>query len=193
VLVAGGLGERLGYSGIKLALPAETATGRCFLQLYVECVLALQAKSRAPRPLPIAIMTSDDTHERTRALLNAHNHFGAAPGQITLMKQEKVACLSDSEARLALDPKDPYAIQTKPHGHGDVHALLHATGLAAQWAKAGFEWVCFFQDTNALVFRALPAALGLSVESNFDMNSLAVPRKVRACGARVHVVLAAFF
>ncbi len=42
VLVAGGLGERLGYSGIKLSLPAELATGRCFLQLYIEHILALQ-------------------------------------------------------------------------------------------------------------------------------------------------------
>lgn len=42
VLVAGGLGERLGYSGIKVALPAESATGRCFLQVYIEHILALQ-------------------------------------------------------------------------------------------------------------------------------------------------------
>jgi UDP-N-acetylglucosamine pyrophosphorylase len=33
VLVAGGLGERLGYSGIKLALPADLARGACFLQV----------------------------------------------------------------------------------------------------------------------------------------------------------------
>ena len=33
VLVAGGLGERLGYSGIKLALPVESASGKCFLQV----------------------------------------------------------------------------------------------------------------------------------------------------------------
>lgn len=51
-------------------------------------------------------------------------------------------------------------LQTKPHGHGDVHALLHSSGLAAGWAAAGVKWVCFFQDTNGLVFRALPAALG---------------------------------
>lgn len=36
VLVAGGLGERLGYNGIKVALPAETTTGTCFLQNYIE-------------------------------------------------------------------------------------------------------------------------------------------------------------
>ena len=61
------------------------------------------------------------------------------------MKQVKVACLSDAEAHLALEPGDPFAVQTKPHGHGDVHALLHTTGLARTWRKKGLKWVCFFQ------------------------------------------------
>lgn len=40
------------------------------------------------------------------------------------------------------------------------------------------------QDTNALVFRALLAALGLSAANDYDMNSLAVPRKAKeAIGA----------
>jgi hypothetical protein len=29
-------------AGIKVALPAESASGRCFLQLYIETILALQ-------------------------------------------------------------------------------------------------------------------------------------------------------
>ena len=33
-------------------------------------------------------------------------------------------------------------------------------GLADKWLAEGFKWVCFFQDTNGLVFRALPAAIG---------------------------------
>eukprot|EP00884_Botryococcus_braunii_P012727 jgi/Botrbrau1/21455/Bobra.0216s0063.1 len=44
VLVAGGLGERLGYSGIKVALPTDLARGACFLQVYVESILAIQGK-----------------------------------------------------------------------------------------------------------------------------------------------------
>ncbi len=35
VLVAGGLGERLGYSGIKIALPTDLARGACFLQVLL--------------------------------------------------------------------------------------------------------------------------------------------------------------
>ena len=68
--------------------------------------------------------------------------------------------MEDSEARLAVEKDDPFSLQTKPHGHGDVHALLHSTGLVETWKAAGIQWVCFFQDTNGLVFRGLPAALG---------------------------------
>jgi UDP-sugar pyrophosphorylase len=187
VLVAGGLGERLGYSGIKLALPAETARGACFLQLYIESILRLQdaARARAEEEgkdasaitLPLAIMTSADTHARTAALLEEHSNFGAAPGQVTLMRQERVACLADGAGALALDPADRWTLLTKPHGHGDVHALMHSTGTAASWADAGIEWVCFFQDTNGLVFKGLLPALGVSVSRGFDLNSLAVPRR----------------
>ncbi|GLI66614.1 hypothetical protein VaNZ11_010538 [Volvox africanus] len=184
VLVAGGLGERLGYSGIKVALPCESATCTPFLGLYIASILALQARAGNGRRLPLAIMTSDDTHGRTLELLRKNNYFGMDEDQITLLKQEKVACLIDNAAHLALEPTDRFSVQTKPHGHGDVHMLLAKSGLAAQWLQSGLKWVCFFQDTNALVFRALLAALGVSARNDFDMNSLAVPRKAReAIGA----------
>lgn len=64
---------------------------------------------------------------------------------MTLIKQEKVPCLSDNAAHLCLEPSDPFTLQTKPHGHGDVHSLLHSSGLAKQWHKQGLKWVCFFQ------------------------------------------------
>ena len=65
--------------------------------------------------------------------------------QVILLKQEKVACLVDNAAHLATDKDDPYQVQTKPHGHGDVHALLHSSGTAHKWKDMGFKWVCFFQ------------------------------------------------
>lgn len=35
-------------------------------------------------------------------------------------------------------------IETKPHGHGDVHVLLHQKGLANKWLNEGKKWVIFF-------------------------------------------------
>nr|GEU63393.1 UDP-sugar pyrophosphorylase [Tanacetum cinerariifolium] len=185
VLVAGGLGERLGYNGIKVALPMETTTGTCFLEHYIESILSLSeasckhAEGEVRRDVPLVIMTSDDTHERMLQLLESNNYFGMKPTQVKLLKQEKVACLADNDARLALDPDNKYRIQTKPHGHGDVHALLYSSGLLKEWQDAGLRWVFFFQDTNGLLFKAFPAALGVSASKEYHVNSLAVPRKAK--------------
>ena len=210
VLVAGGLGERLGYSGIKLALPSDSSRGGCFLEEYIHSILALQrggaaagagegdagsssssspAERKSPL-LPLAIMTSPDTHARTLALREENSYFGMQESQVTLMLQERVACLGDNAASLALDPADAFQVLTKPHGHGDVHALLHSTGTARRWARErGTRWVCFFQDTNVQAFRALPAAIGVAEEKGYAMVSVAVPRRAgEAIGALARLV-----
>ncbi|KAL6492914.1 hypothetical protein OROGR_032673 [Orobanche gracilis] len=163
VLVAGGLGERLGYNGIKA----------------IEIRFTKLDQGEGPTEVPLAIMTSDDTHSHTLQLLEANGYFGMKPSQIKLLKQEKVACLDDNDARLAVDPKNKYGIQTKPHGHGDVHSLLYSSGLLKEWLDAGRKWVLFFQDTNGLLFKAIPSALGVSAMKEYHVNSLAVPRKAK--------------
>jgi len=64
----------------------------------------------------------------------------------------------------------------KPHGHGDVHLLMQQNGVARQWLERGVKWLCFFQDTNALVFRALVSALGVSESRQLALNFVSVPR-----------------
>lgn len=44
VLVAGGLGERLGFNGIKVSLPTEVLTELSFLGFYMKKILALQVR-----------------------------------------------------------------------------------------------------------------------------------------------------
>ncbi|KAL0351544.1 UNVERIFIED_CONTAM: UDP-sugar pyrophosphorylase [Sesamum calycinum] len=164
VLVAGGLESVL---ATMVALPLESTTGTCFLQHYIESILALQetscrlAQGEGPTEIPLAIMTSDDTHSRTLELLEKNAYFG--------MNLHK----------LAMDPNNKYRIQTKPHGHGDVHSLLYSSGLLKEWLGAGRKWVLFFQDTNGLLFKAIPASLGVSATNGYHVNSLAVPRKAK--------------
>ena len=72
--MAGGLGERLGFSGIKVALPTETTTGTAYLEYYLGYFKALQAKYASK--VELAIMVSDDTHDRTKALLEEKAYYG---------------------------------------------------------------------------------------------------------------------
>ncbi len=174
VLVAGGLGERLGYSGIKLDIPVEATEATPYLAHYAACLKAMEARMKQPKPVPFIIMTSDDTNAKTVAALEANNWFGLKKEQVHILKQELVPAIADNDGCLALQEK--YKLILKPHGHGDIHMLLHTSGLAAKLQKQGIEHFVFIQDTNGQVFNALPAALGVSVEKGFDFNSIAVNR-----------------
>lgn len=180
VLVAGGLGERLGYSGIKLSLETELCTEQNYLEFYVRYIQAVQdtVRERKQMPdlkLPLVIMTSGDTDPLTRKLLEENDYYGMKD-QLTIVTQDKVPALRDGSAGLALEDDDRWAVQTKPHGHGDVHHLLFRDGLVDKWEKEGRSHVIFLQDTNALVVNSVLAATGVSVERGFQMNSICIPR-----------------
>lgn len=181
VLVAGGLGERLGYSGIKLSLETNLCTGKCYLEFYIRYIQAMQYLARLKTGrndirIPLAIMTSGDTDPLTRQLLKDNNNFGMDEDLITIVTQDKVAALKDGNAGLALDDDDRWEVQTKPHGHGDVHHLLLREGLVDKWEKEGKSHVIFLQDTNALVINSVVPTLGVSVQKGFHMNSICIPR-----------------
>lgn len=181
VLVAGGLGERLGYSGIKLSLETNLCTSKSYLAFYVHYLQAMEYMARKITgrknvKIPLAIMTSGDTDGPTRELLASNNNFGLDDDQLFIIMQDKVPALKDINAGLALEDNDRWAIQTKPHGHGDVHHLLLREGLVDKWEQQGKTHVIFLQDTNALVINSVIPTLGVSIKKGFHMNSICIPR-----------------
>jgi hypothetical protein len=64
VLVAGGLGERLGYGGIKVALPSEITTGKCYLALYIECAPGPRVRTPAVRVSAMVVSGSAEAVTR---------------------------------------------------------------------------------------------------------------------------------
>jgi UDP-sugar pyrophosphorylase len=175
VLVAGGLGERLGYNGIKLDIAVEVLECTSYLKHYADNLLAMQARSASRRPVPFIIMVSQDTGPKTLQSLENNNYFGLEKEQVYVLQQELVPAIADNDGLLAL--KEKYELILKPHGHGDIHMLLHTSGVAAKLAADGIEYFMFIQDTNGPSFNTLPAAIGVSVENGYDFNSLAIRRK----------------
>jgi UDP-sugar pyrophosphorylase len=132
------------------------ATGTSYIQFYIETILAFQSRYANGKQLPLCIMTSSDTNEKTVALLRQHDYFGMVEEQITIVQQgQGVPALTDNDAHMALSAEDPYDVQMKPHGHGDIHALLHSHGVARAWREREMKWLVFFQDTNGLAFNTV--------------------------------------
>ena len=189
VLVAGGLGERLGYTGIKIGLQNDLVTLRTYIEVYTDFIKAYEDRIRKKEQMsddwyiPFCIMTSGDTHDETVSLLKSHNDYNMKPGQISIVKQNKIPAIIDNECHLALEP-DKLLIETKPHGHGDIHYLLYQSGKAKEWISKGKKYMVQFMDTNVLAFNCVPASIGASVKYNYDVNSVVVPRRPKdAIGA----------
>jgi UDP-sugar pyrophosphorylase len=168
---------------VQIGLPTESTTGTLYIQYYAEYIKALErkfVKDEKTKFLPLCIMVSNDTKQPTMRLLKDNKCFGLKRRQIYIVQQgDGVPALTDNEAHFAMD-EDGYKVLTKPHGHGDIHSLLHKEGVTKEWQdKYGIEYVVFFQDTNGLAFHTLPLMLGVSVQRNFIMNSLCVPRKAK--------------
>ena len=173
ILVAGGLGERLGYSGIKINIPFELTTNTTYIAHYIDYIKSL-AKKGCFSPPPLVIMTSPDTDRLTKKNLIENNYYGLSQEQIIFMQQELVPTLKNNEAHLAKN--GPYQLTLKPHGHGDVHLLMHQTGVAKKLLNRGITHLVFIQDTNAQVCNIILPAFGVSLEKGFVFNSVGVPR-----------------
>lgn len=184
VLVAGGLGERLGYDGIKISLQTELLTLRPYIQIYIESIKAYEDRVKKVEKvssewyIPFCIMTSGDTHDKTKAFLEKNSYFGMKKEQIILIQQHKLPAILDNDCHLALR-KDKFLLLTKPHGHGDIHYLIYQTGLAKKWIDEGRKYMIQFMDTNALAFNCVLSTIGVSVKYNYDINSTFVTRRAQ--------------
>lgn len=184
VLVAGGLGERLGSSEIKISLPTESLTGRSFLDLFIRHLMSF-----SDPPPPLFIMTSEDTHIKTLDLLDS---LGFVEGtvmrnSITIAKQDTVVCFENREGILSLKNNNSELL-LKPHGHGDVHLLLQNRCLSNWNSKEQLEHIVFFQDTNPQCFHILPILLGC-LHENPTINCVIaavprIPKSATGCLAR---------
>ena len=184
VLTAGGLGERLGYNGIKIGLQTELLTLRPYIELYIESIKAYEDRVKKVEKvssdwyIPFCIMTSGDTHDKTKAFLEKNSNFGMREDQIILIKQNKLPAILDNDCHLALQ-KDKFLLLTKPHGHGDIHYLLYQSGLAQKWLDEGKKYMIQFMDTNALAFNCVLSTIGVSVKYKYDINSTFVTRRAQ--------------
>ena len=65
---------------------------------------AYEQKYCEGKEIPFAIMTSEDTHDKTVELLEQNKYFGLSKDQLSLLTQEKVPALIDNEAHFQLLP-----------------------------------------------------------------------------------------
>lgn len=119
VLLAGGDGTRLGFSGPKGCFPIYKRPLKTLFHYHCEKISKIE-NSLGIR-LPLIIMTSENNDALTKKFFQAHHYLGLKQDQITFLKQAQFP-LTTIEGKwfLNLDKK----IATAPNGNGALLDLL---------------------------------------------------------------------
>lgn len=156
ILVAGGQGSRLGFAHPKGLFPIGPVSGASLFAVLLEKVLATSRRYGAA--VPLYLMTSPATHEKTVAFLAEQRYFGLPPEDVRVFCQGTMPAVDAVSGKLLLADKGNLALG--PDGHGGMLAALAGSGALADIARRGVEHLFYWQVDNPLTTVCDPAFIG---------------------------------
>jgi UDP-N-acetylglucosamine/UDP-N-acetylgalactosamine diphosphorylase len=155
VLLAGGMGTRLGSNGPKgIYNIGETR------DLYIfECLIhnLLEVVKETSTWIHLFIMTSEKNHEASVNFLKEHQYFGYKESHIHFFKQQ-MAVATDYQGKVFMEGKGKIA--SSPNGNGGWYTSLRDGGLLELVHREGIEWFNVFAVDNVLQKIADPVFIG---------------------------------
>lgn len=146
ILVAGGLGTRLGFDQPKGMFPIGPLSGRPLFQVLFEQLAAVGRRYGVR--IPLYLMTSPATDEATRAFLAQHRNFGLPKEDVRIFRQATMWALDDRWERILLE--SPGSLFLGPDGHGGMLAALAKSGCLDDARQRGIEHFFYGQVDNPL-------------------------------------------
>ncbi len=168
VLLAGGMGTRLGVDGPKGAYDIGVTKPLYIFEQQLRNITDVTNKCGVS--VPLYIMTSDKNHEQTISFWKEHNYFGYPAEEIKFFKQDMAPAV-DYDGKIILETKDTPAFS--PNGNGGWFASLKKAGLVGELHKRGVEWLNIYAVDNVLQRIVDPVFVGATIDSKVN------------CGAKV--------
>ncbi len=168
VLLAGGMGTRLGVDGPKGAYNIGVTKPLYIFEQQMKNLA--QVNEKCGGFVPLYIMTSDKNHEQTTAFWKEHGYFGYPETEVKFFKQDMAPAV-DYDGKIILERKDTPALS--PNGNGGWFASMKRAGLVDDAKKRGVEWLNIYAVDNVLQRIADPVFVGATIDSGVN------------CGAKV--------
>ncbi len=169
VLLAGGMGTRLGVDGPKGAYDIGVTKP---LYIFEQQMKNLQeVNDKCGVRVPLYIMTSDKNHEQTTAFWKEHGYFGYPESEVHFFKQDMAPAV-DFDGKIMLETKDTPALS--PNGNGGWFGSLARAGLVEDLHKRGVEWLNIYAVDNVLQRIADPVFLGATIDSGVNCGAKAI-------------------
>lgn len=168
VLLAGGMGTRLGVDGPKGAYDIGVTKPLYIFEAQMQHLKGVCQQCGVT--VPLYIMTSDKNHEQTVSFWKEHDYFGYVESDVKFFKQDMAPAV-DYEGKIILETKDMPALS--PNGNGGWFASLQRAGLCEDLHARGVEWLNIYAVDNILQRIADPVFVGATIDSGVN------------CGAKV--------
>ena len=166
VLMAGGQGTRLGYSGPKGMVDIGLPTKQTLFQLVISRLRNLS------EDIPLYIMTSPFNDKETKEYFKQHNNFDYP--SIHFFTQDVIPCL-DLEGKIFLETSSK--LSTAPNGNGGIYTSIASSGLLNHFNELSLEYIHIFSIDNALNKPADPLFLGFLKEKGVQVGNKVVWKK----------------
>ncbi len=171
VIVAGGQGSRLGFSGPKGCFPITRFEKKSLFELFAEKLSS--ASKRYQQNLELAIMTSPQNHEETIRFFKKHRYFGLKE-QLCFFTQKSLPMLTE-EGLFFFNEKAELAKGADGNG-GSLEAMDEA-GILARWEEKGIEYFSFSQIDNALADPFDALLFAFQEKNSLDIAIKCIERK----------------
>ena len=168
VLLAGGMGTRLGVDGPKGAYNIGITKPLYIFEQQMKNLAEVNAKCGVF--VPLYIMTSDKNNDATVSFWKEHNYFGYPESDVKFFKQDMAPAV-DYDGKIFLETKDTPALS--PNGNGGWFGSMKRAGLVDDLKKRGVEWLNIYAVDNVLQRIADPVFVGATIDSGVN------------CGAKV--------
>ena len=159
VLLAGGLGTRVGSNTPKGMLDIQLPSQRSLFQMHAEMVLAQQHQAGA-NSIPLCVMTSPMLFSAIVNAFEAHDYFGLDREQVHFFNQTTLPCFHHDGTLFLETSRTGKQVAMSPGGHGDLFHALEMSGLLERLKSHGVTYVASFNVDNPLSFVPDPKFLG---------------------------------
>ena len=167
VLVAGGMGTRLGSNNPKGMYNIGKTKEIFIFQRLIENIMDVVRQTETY--VPLFIMTSEKNDQATREFLEEKNYFGYNKDFIRFFVQEMAPCC-DFDGKILLERKNRVA--TSPNGNGGwFTSLLRNQEAKNMLDELNIEWLNVFAVDNVLQRIADPAFIGATISGNYPMGT----------------------
>ncbi len=169
VLLAGGMGTRLGVDGPKGAYDIGITKPLYIFEQQMKNLL--DVVNQCGVKVPLYIMTSDKNHEQTTSFWKEHNYFGYEECDVKFFKQDMAPAV-DFDGKIILETKDTPALS--PNGNGGWFSSLQRAGLCEDLHARGVEWLNIYAVDNVLQRIADPVFVGATILSGANCGAKSI-------------------